>query len=281
MVSNVVVVTDSVATVPESLIQELGIRVVPIVLNHRGRSYRDGVDLTPNEFYQLLRTSEELPTSSTPSVGDIAEVYRAAARDSAGVVGIHVTAKLSAVCETAVLAGQSVDAPVRVVDSRTATMAQGFVVLEAARSAAAGADLATVAARATEMTSKVRFYAFFETLEYLHRGGRIGAASALLGSALQFKPIIHLVDGLVEPFAKPRTRRKATQTLLDTMAKQVGSRPVHAAVLHADSLDDAEELRQRVADQFDCRELYVTEFTPVMGAHTGPGLLGLAFHADE
>jgi len=279
-VSTVVVVTDSVATVPESLVRELGIRVVPIMLNHEGRSYRDGVDLTPNEFYQLLRTSEELPTSSTPSVGDIAEVYQAAAQDSAGVVGIHVTSRLSAVYETAVLAGQSVDAPVRVVDSRTATMAQGFVVVEAARSAAAGADLESVVARATEMTTEVRFYAFFETLEYLHRGGRIGGAAALVGNALQFKPIIHLVDGQVEPYARPRTRRRATQTLLDTMAEQVGGRPVHAAVLHADSLDDAEELRRRVADEFDCRELYVTEFTPVMGTHTGPGLLGLAFHAD-
>jgi DegV family protein with EDD domain len=280
-VSKVVVVTDSVATVPESLVRELDVRVVPIVLNHEGRSYRDGVDLNPNEFYQLLRTSEELPTSSTPSVGDIAQVYAAAARDSAGVVGIHVTSRLSAVYKTAVLAGQSVDAPIQVVDSRTATMAQGFVVVEAARSAAAGADLVSVVARATEMTTRVRFYAFFETLEYLHRGGRIGGAAALLGSALQFKPIIHLVDGQVEPYARPRTRRRATKTLLDIMAEQVGGRPVHVAVLHADSLDDAEELRQRVAQQFDCLELYVTEFTPVMGAHTGPGLLGLAFHVDQ
>jgi DegV family protein with EDD domain len=101
LVSKVVVVTDSVATVPESLVRELGIRVMPIMLHHEGRSYRDGVDLTPNEFYQLLRTSEELPTSSTPSVGDMAEVYQAAARGSAGVVGIHVTSRLSAVYETA------------------------------------------------------------------------------------------------------------------------------------------------------------------------------------
>lgn len=279
--NKVAVVTDSVATVPEQLIRELGIRVVPIILNHQGRSYRDGVDLTPREFYQLLRTSDELPTTSTPSVGDLAEVYADAARDAAGVVAIHVTSRLSATYETAVQAAQSIDAPVRVVDSRTATMAQGFVVLETARTAAAGADLETVAARATEMTTKVGFYAFFETLEYLHRGGRIGGAAALLGSALQFKPIIHLVDGQVEPYARPRTRRKATQAVLDAMADHVGDRPVHAAVMHADCLDDAEALRQRVADQFDCRELYVTEFTPVIGTHTGPGLLGLAFHIDD
>ena len=278
---NVAVVTDSVATIPDSVVRELGIRVVPILLHHEGRTYRDGIDLTASQFYRMLRTSEQLPTSSTASVGDIAEVYTEAARGSDGVVAIHVAARLSAVHKTAVLAAQSVDAPIRIVDSRTATMAQGFVAVEAARTAAAGADLESVAARAEDMTNRVRFYAFFETLEYLHRGGRIGGAAALFGSALKFKPIIHLVDGEVQPYARPRTRRRATQRLVDIMAEQVGGRPVHAAIMQADCADDAEELRRRVAEQFNCVELYVTEFTPVMGTHTGPGLLGVAFHLAD
>lgn len=281
VVTKIAVVTDSVATVPEELIGELGISVVPIILNHGGRSYRDGEDLTPTQFFRLLRSSEEPPVTSTPSVGDIIEVYQAAARGASGVVGIHLSSRLSATYETAVLAGRSLGVPVRVVDSRTATMAEGFVVIEAARAAALGDGLDAVAERATEMASRVRFYGFLETLEYLHRGGRIKGAAAFMGSLLQFKPVIHIVDGMIEPHAKPRTRRKATETLLDIMAGEVGDRPVHAAVVQADAADDAEELRARVAGGFNCAELYVSELTPVMGAHTGPGLLGLAYYVDD
>jgi len=277
----VIVVTDSNATVPEHLVQELDIRVVPILLNLDGHSYRDGIDLTPGEFYRLLRTNKHTPTTSAPSVGDFLRVYAAAAHESAGVVAIHLPPQLSAVYNTAVLSSQLVDgAPIRVVNSQSATMAQGFVVLEAARAAAAGADLDAVVARAEEIAAKAHFFATLETLEYLRRGGRIGGAAALVGSALQIKPILYLVDGRVEPFAKPRTRRRAIQCMLQAMAEHVGGRPIHAAVMQACAVQEAEELRQRVVEQFDCVELYVTEFTPVMGAHTGPGLLGVAFYVD-
>ena len=276
----IAVVTDSVATVPASLARELGIHVVPIVLNHKGRSYRDGIDLAPAEFYQLLRSGEP-PTTSTPSIGDVAQIYESASQGSTGVVGIHISSRLSATYQTAVLAGQSIDVPVRVVDSRTATMAQGFVVMEAARVAATGADLETVTRRASDMISRVRFYGFLETLEYLHRGGRIKGAAAFMGSVLNFKPIIHIVDGMIEPFAKPRTRHKATQALLNIMAEEVANRSVRAAVVHADAAEDAEQLRTRVAEEFDCLELLVTELTPVMGAHTGPGLLGLSYYLED
>ena len=277
----VIVVTDSNATVPEALVQELDIRIVPIVLNLDGHSYRDGIDLTPGEFYCLLRANKHVPTTSAPSAGDFLRVYTAAAQDSAGVVAIHIPPQLSSIYNTAVLASQLVDgAPIHVVNSRSATMAQGFVVLEAARAAAAGADLDAVVARAEEIASKVHFFAALETLEYLYRGGRIGGVAALMGSALQIKPIVHIVDGQVELFAKPRTRRKAVRRMLQAMAEQVDGRPIHAAVMQADAAQEAEGLRQRVAEQFDCIELYVTEFTPVMGAHAGPGLLGVAFYTE-
>ncbi len=274
-------VTDSVATVPRALIDELGIHVVPIILNHGGRSYRDGEDLTPNAFYQLLRSSDEPPVTSTPSLGDATEIYQAAATGSTGVVGIHLSAAMSATSETAAAAARSIDVPAQIVDSRTASMAEGFVVIEAARAAAAGAGIDAVVERAEEMTSKVRFYAFVETLEYLHRGGRIKGAAAFMGSALQLKPVIHIVDGMIEPYVRPRTRRKAIQTLIDIMEREVGDRAVHAAVVHADAADDAEAVQDRLDEQFDCRELYISELTPVMGAHTGPGLLGLAYYTAE
>jgi DegV family protein with EDD domain len=159
-------------------------------------------------------------------------------------------------------------------------MAQGFVALEAARTAAGGGDLEAVVARAHEVAAKVRLFAMLDTLEYLYRGGRIGGAAALLGSMLQIKPVVHLVDGRVEPLAKPRTRGRAVQCMLQRLAEEVDGRPVHAAIFQADARVEAEELRGRLAEAFECVELHVTEFTPVMGAHAGPGVLGIAFFVD-
>ena len=281
MVSKVTVVTDSVAMLPAQLARELDIRVVPIVLNLNGRSYRDGIDLTTSEFYRLLRTSKELPTTATPSVGDFVQVFEEALTGAEAVVAIHVSSELTSVYRTALIAARSVaGARIQVLDSQSATMAEGFVALAAARAARAGADLEAVVTTAQEVRSKVRFFAFLETLEYLRRGGRVGSAAALMGSAIQLKPVVHVVDGEIAALARPRTRRKATQKMLDIMAAEVADRPVHAAVLHADSIDDAQDVRRRVDDLFDCLELHVTEMTPVMGTHTGPGLLGLAYYVE-
>ena len=277
----VAVVTDSVAMLPERLAKDLDIRVVPIVLNHGGRSYRDGIDLTTSEFYRLLRTADELPTTSAPSVGEFAGTFEEALSSAEAVVTVHVSSELTSVYRNALLAAETIAGDrVHVLDSRSATMAQGFIALAASRAARAGADFEAVVAAAEEVRSKVRFFAFLETLEYLRRGGRVGGAAALMGNALQLRPIVHVVDGRIAPLARPRTRRKATQALLDIMSSEVADRSVHAAILHADSSEDAEDLRRRVQDRFDCVELHVTELTPVMGTHTGPGLLGLAYHVD-
>jgi DegV family protein with EDD domain len=277
----VVVVTDSNATIPADLARKLNIRVVPIVLAISGYTFRDGVDISPTEVYRLLRDNKHAPTTAAPSVGDFLQVYASAAQEASGIASIHLSPKLSATFNAAVAASQLVDAvPIRVVNCHSAAMGQGFVVLEAARAAAAGADLDDVVARAQEVAAKMNLLATIETLEYLHRGGRIGGAATLLGTVLQIKPVLFLADGHVDVFAKPRTKPKAVRIMLEQMEERAKGKPIHAAVLHADVPEEAEQLRQRIARQFNCHELYVVELTPVMGAHTGPGVLGVVFYTE-
>ncbi len=277
----VVVVTDSSANVPADLVRKLDIRIVPIALTINGYILRDGVDITAGEVYRLLRERKHLPTTSAPSIGDFLRVYAAAAQEGTGIVSIHISPQLSAIYNVAQTASQLVDeVPIRIINCHSAAMGQGFVVLEAARAAASGADLEAVVARAQEVASKVTVLATIGTLEYLHRGGRIGGAATLLGTVLQIKPVLYVADGHVDVFAKPRTLSRALRVMLEQIAERVDGDQLHVAILHADVPEQAEALRQQLAEQFNCAELYVTELTPVMGAHTGPGVLGVAFFAE-
>jgi DegV family protein with EDD domain len=277
----VAIVTDSTATLPENLLQELNIHVVPALLLYGSQTYRDGVDITPGEVYRRLRAGQQIPTSAAPSVGDFLRVYTAVGREASGILSIHMSPQLSATYNVAIMASQLVDGvPIRVYDCQTAAIGQGFVALEAARAAASGATLDKVLARAEEVAGKTNILFTLDTFEYLHRGGRIGGAAALVGTMLQIKPVLHLDGGQVDVLRKPRTKPKALRLILQRITDQVGNRPLHVAILHADAPQEAENLRQRVAERFDCVELYVTEFTPVMGAHTGPGLLGVAFYPE-
>jgi DegV family protein with EDD domain len=275
----VAIVTDSTATLPNDLVEELDIHIVPVVLVFGSETYRDGVDITPDEVYRRLRSGESIPTSAAPSVGDFLRVFASAGREASGILSIHMSPKLSSTHTVATTASELLDdVPVRVVDCQTAAIGQGFVVLEAARAAAAGATLDEVQHRIEEVAPKISLLFTLDSLEYLRRGGRIGGATALAGTLLQIKPVLYLSEGRVEVFSKPRTKRKAIALILQRMEEQVGDRPIRAAVLHADALREAEELHKSVAQRFNCAELLISEFTPVMGAHTGPGLLGVAFY---
>ena len=282
MAERIIVVTDSSATVPQDLARELDIRVVPLLLRFAGQTLRDGVDVTPGDIYRWQRVSKQIPTTSSPSVGDFVRAYARAAQAAPGIVSIHVARQLSATYAAALTASDLVDGvPIRVVDCGTATMAQGFAAMEAARSAAAGADLDQVAARATEIAGRTHLLAAIGTLEYLHLGGRIGGAARLVGTVLRIKPVLYLANGRVEVFAQPRTLRRAKETMLRRVSELAGLNPVHMAIFHSDALGEALDLRKQATARFECAEIYITELTPVMGAHTGAGVLGVAFYAER
>jgi DegV family protein with EDD domain len=280
--SKIAIVTDSAACIPPELVREYKIHILPFVLVFGKQIYWDGVDITTTQFYHMLREAKHLPTTSQPSIGDFQELYDSLAREAEGIVSIHIPATLSGTLRTAQsAAGLFPDVPIRVVDSGTAVTAQGFVVLAAAHAAAAGANLDQVVQAAQAVIPRVNLYATLDTLDYLARSGRVPGIAALAGSVLDIHPVFNLRRGQVHTVIRMRTKQHAVKYMLERMAAEAQNTPVHVAVFHADAADQAEELRKQVAEQFRCVELHVTEFTPVMGAHTGPGVIGLAFYAER
>ena len=277
----IAVVTDSSANVPPDVAHELGILTVPLVVTFDGQGYRDGVDLSPSQVYQWLREGK-YATTAAPSLGDFARAYEAAVADGAtGIVSVHMSPKLSATHSTAEHAGRlATKVPVRVVDSKSAVMGSGFAAIEAARSAHAGAELDDVAARAAEVGSQATLLLVVPTLEYMRRGGRLGAAATRLATNLKIKPILTVSGAKIDLVGVARSVAKGLSRMLDEMDRRLARQRPHVAVFHADVPEGAQDLRRRVESRFDCAELYVTQFTPVMGAHTGPGVLGLAFFGE-
>ncbi|MEJ2563737.1 MAG: DegV family protein [Anaerolineales bacterium] len=282
-VGKIAIVTDSASNLPSEVVDEYGITVVPVSLLWDEHVFRDGIDIDPDEVYQRLRSSKSTPTTAAPSVGDFLQTYLQLGEGVDAIVSIHLPDRLSGVISAARLAAGLVEDQVQVyvVDAGTAAMGAGFVALAAARAASKGLGVDSIQRVAQDIRKRVFVFAMLDTLKYLQRGGRIGKAEALLGVALKIKPILFINDGVVDVLAKPRTTNRAIRIMLNEMEKRVASRPVHVAVLHADAPESAADLRKRVEERFDCVEVFTCAFTPVMGVHAGPGVIGLAFYAEE
>jgi len=274
-------VTDSVADLPPQVAEELGITVVPLNVRFGDEVYRDGVDLTAEQFYDKLVHSETLPVTSVPSPASFAEVYDKLAEETDEILAVSITSKLSGTYEVAL---QSVGlmkrkCRVEVVDSQWAVMAQGFIVITAAKAANSGASLDEVIGVTRETIPRVDMRAAFDTLEYLKRGGRIGRAQALLGSMLKVNPIITLKDGVTEPAGRTRSRAKAIDYLYNFAMSF--SHIEEIAVEDAACPNDAELLVERLSHKFPKERIFRSRTTPVIGTHTGPGLLLIAVLGDR
>ena len=276
----VIVVTDSTAGLPSELVVRQGLHVIPLWVRFGHRGYRVGVDLTPNQFYPRLAQAPNLPITSQPSVGEFLELYRELAREAEAIVSVHISTELSGTVASALTARALFhDVPVHVVDSRSTVMGLGLIALAAARAAAEGQNGEQVAAVAERLVPRTSVIFVVDTLEYLRKGGRIGGAAALAGSLISIKPILHIHEGRIDALDKVRTRRKAVDRLLEIVAERVdGGGPIHAAVMHAAALAEAEALRDRIGRAFDCAELHLAEISPVIGTHVGPGTVAVAFY---
>lgn len=278
----IAVVTDSVACIPTDLANQYNIRVAPVQIIWDKVAYRDGIDMPTREFYARLRASKTMPTTSSGIQGEFLQIFEDLKGKVDGIVAIVLTGALGAAYSSACNAREMVsEVPIEVIDTSTAMMAQGFTVIEAAKVAARGGTIEEVAKAARDMIPKVHLIWAMDTLEYMRRGGRISLPQAILASWLNVKPIAIIKEGKVEPIAKVRSKAKAQEKLLELMEQRIASRgPLHVAVMHGDVPEAVEQLKQRVTDQFQCSELITSEITPVIGTHTGPGTLGLAFYNE-
>jgi DegV family protein with EDD domain len=275
------IVTDSVADLPPEVAQELGITVIPLVLRFGAETFRDGVDLTPDQFYQKLQTSKAFPATSVPPPDAYVTAYDRLAEEADAIVVVTVTSRLSATHEVALQATGEMKKKCRVevVDSQTATMAEGFIAMKAAQAARDGAKLKEVMEVVNKDIPRTTFLAAFDTLEYLRRGGRIGRAQAFLGSMLKVNPLITLKDGLVEPAGRTRSRSKAIDQLYDFVAGY--SHIEELSVGDTACPEEAEALCERLGAIFPAGRIYRSKMTPVIGTHTGPGLLLVAILGDR
>ncbi len=280
----VAVVTDSTAYLPPEAVEQYGIEVVPLYVVLAGRSGEEGRDISPADVARALSVRGQHVSTSRPTPGDFVAAYRRCLDAGAEqLVSVHLSAELSGTWDAARLAAAQVgEHIVRVVDSRSVAMGTGFAVLAAARAAAAGAGLDAVVETARRTAAASRMFFVVETLEHLRRGGRIGPAAALLGSALAVKPLLHVKDGAVVPLEKVRTSARALNRLVQRAVEAAGSGPVAVAVHHLAAAERADRLAAELRERLpQITVLYVSEIGAAIGAHVGPGSVGVVVSPEE
>lgn len=282
--SKVALVTDSTAYIPLELCEGYPIHYVPLQVIWGEATYRDGVDIQPADFYKRLQNTKVMPSTSQPSPAAFASIYQNLLDEGFEILSIHISQKLSGTIDSATQAKQNFPGkPIEIVDSETTSMAMGFQVLKAAKAAAEGASLQECRALVEHTRKNSGILFAVNTLEFLRRGGRIGGAAAFLGTALNLKPILELRDGRIEAEDRVRTMSKAIDRLLNLFEERIGGRrPIQIACVHALAEEEAKVLLERARQRFGSEEVthaVVSPVSPVLGTHTGPGCMGLAYLA--
>ncbi|ADL07816.1 DegV family protein [Thermosediminibacter oceani] len=275
---SVKIVTDSTADLPPDMVERYEIGIVPLKIFFGDEEYRDGIDITPDEFYKKLRTSPHHPRTSQPSPAEFVECYEKLATDATHLISIHLSSKLSGTYNSAIVAGSMVDIPVDAVDSQGASMVLGFMAIEAAKAAREGKQPGEILDKVEGLKKRIRIYFLVDTLEYLQKGGRIGRAAAFLGNLLNIKPMLTFEDGLITPVERIRGKSKALNKLVEKVSQEAAKGPLTAAVVHSDCLEEALRFKELIEERFEFRELYLTSLGCVLGAHTGPGLIGIVYY---
>ncbi|MBA7644177.1 DegV domain-containing protein [subsurface metagenome] len=285
MADRVAIVTDSLGCLTKEMVAQYGIRIVPAKICCGDKLYRDWVDITPSQAYKLFLEDPESFKTSPASPTEYFEAYREASKQAKNTLCVTISAKLSAIYNVACVAREQAKTElphtsIEVLDSRMAVTAEGLVTLAAARAAAEGKSFSEVIKVAEEMRNRVNFVFLLDTVRYIYRTGRIPRVAARAGSILNIKPILTTSSGVVRLVGVVRNKERGIDRLLKIMRDNMGLSPVHVAVTHAYALDEAERLKERVSSEFNCVELWLTEFSPLLGYACGAGTLGLAYYSE-
>lgn len=284
---DIAIIGDSLACIPKEQVKKYGIKTIPTNILFNGRIYRDLVDLSPAQAYEFLRKAPEFWKSTAASPEDYLNVYRELSEHAQSILVITISSKLSMFYSSALAARgifqeESPKTVVEVLDSRTAAAAEGLIALAAARAAAEGKSFNEVVAIAKGVKERVKFIGVLETIRYVYRTGRIPKVASEIGSMLSIKPILTGSNGNIRLVAAARNKQSGVKKMLRMMGSDISkSEPVHVAVMHADALEEARELKEEVAAEFNCAEIFLTDFSPIMGYATGPGTLALAYYKEK
>ena len=282
--NNIAILTDTTANLPAEWVKQYSIREIPLKIHWGSVTYLDGKDLTPEEFYMRLSKSKSLPTTSQPSIQDFLKAFESLADEGAtGIVVPLISSGISGTVDSAQAAVRLFTrVPVEIIDTHITSMGQVMIILAAARAAEQGASLQEVRQAADKVIKRLKVFFAVDTLEYLHRGGRINGASRYFGTVLDIKPILFFnSEGKIDALERVRTKRKALQRLIALAEKQADGRPVQVGIVHANVPQAVQEFRDEVEKRLKCKEIFTVEFSPVIGVHVGPGTIGIALYAEN
>jgi len=283
--SEVTVITDSLSCIPGNMVEKYGIKIAPVIIFYKDRTYRDLIDLSSEQAYKFLDEAPQFWQTSAASPNDYLEMYREINKKNGAVLVVTVSPKLSMFYQSAVAARDMAkkelpDLKIEILDSEVVTAAEGLIALAAADASVQGKSLKDVLDAATKIKEKVKFIALLDTIKFVYRTGRIPKVLSQIGSILPVKPILTTKDGIVKMVNASRSRKLGIEKILSMMSRDIGQKRSVIAVMHAGCIEEAHALKERIAKEYNCKNLFITDFSPVMAYATGKGTLALAYYPE-
>lgn len=280
---NIAFITDSTAYLSPAFIKDNEITVIPLNLHWDGANYRDGVNITPAQFYEMLDKADSIPSTSQPTYGEFEVLLKDLAKNNDAIIATLISSGISGTVDSALMAQKHLSSlSIEVIDSKLTSAGLALLMKALVKARSDGVDVTELVALANRIIDNTSIFFMVDTLKYLHKGGRIGGASRLFGSALEIKPILHLTkEGKIDALEKVRTKKKAMQRLIDLAVEKANGKKAYVGIIQAEAKEDAKAIKKALSQRIDYVEMDIYELSPVIGTHVGPGTLGIAVHTVE